>query len=170
MLKLSRLFTASVFALAIGSQAIESPANAAPLAASSPSPSLIAYTNTSSLSNLMTEYRKATAELQQLNRDIKSATDLFNRLNAELERLGSASQNASPEVKAKITARIGQLVPETAQQRMKMDIALGNRQQVTGRLSSIESERKSMKESLTRDLNVLTIEMNMIKASLRALN
>ena len=170
MLKLSRLFTASAFALAIGSQAIESPANASPLAVSSPSSSLIAYTNTSSLANLMAEYRKANVELGQLNSDVRSATNMFNRLTAELDRVAVSSQTASPEVKAKLAARFDQLVGEIKQQKDKMMIATGNRERVAQRLASINSERKQMIESLMKDLNVLNTEANLIKASIRSLN
>lgn len=170
MIKLSHFLTASAFFLAIGSQAIGSPANAIPLAVSSPSSSLIAYTNTSSLSNLMTEYRKALSESQRLNRDVKSATGTFNRLTAELDRVATASREATPEVKAKLSAQFNRLVIEVKQQKDKAMIATGNLEQITQWLAKINIERTQMRESLMKDLNVLNTEANLIKTSIRALN
>lgn len=171
-MKLNRsyLLPLLTLSLTLGSQVFKAPVHAAPLAALLPTSDLVAYTNTSSLSNLMTEYRKANVELGQLSRDVKSATDMFNRLTAELDRVALASRSASPEAKAKLAARFDQLVGEIKQQKDKMMIATGNREGVVQRLASINTERKQMIESLMKDLNVLNTEANLIKANIRSLN
>lgn len=168
--KRSYLFPALTLGLMIGSQALKVPVNASSVAAHTPTPSLVAFTNTQSLGNLMTEYRKVVAELKQLDREVKIATDLFNRSSAELDRLGPSLATASPEAKAKIMARINQLVPERAQQKSRMDIAMGMKENAVKRLAGINGERNSMKASLTNDIKGLTTEANILKEQLRALD
>jgi DNA repair ATPase RecN len=164
----SYLLPLLTLSLTLGSQVFKAPVHAAPLTAPVNS-SLIAFTNTSSLANLMTEYRKANVELSQLNRDVATATNMFNQLTAQLDRL-IATQAPTPEAKAKIAQRVDQLLQESKQQKEKVMIATGNRERVLQRLTTINAERANMKAGLNNDLKGLTAEVNIVRGNLRALD